>query len=204
MQSYADLGHQLMVLPENDQGITYARDWILRQMRRMKYPWFWMMDDDINCFGYAENGKTIRADADILKKAYLQLCGFGDASLYCLELEQFAWSSKEVQRDKIAMQCVLFNMQHCENLDYDLRIKIREDYDLSFQAIFKGKGILKSGKYFYGIADMKSQPGGMEQWYKSDIEMHETWKLCRKWPGLVEPLQKEGRIDVKVNWSKIK
>jgi len=33
---YVDLGNQLMVLPENDMGSTYARDWILRMMKRMK------------------------------------------------------------------------------------------------------------------------------------------------------------------------
>ena len=44
---YATLGHQIMVLPENDAGITYSRNWILKQMRKMKYERFWMLDDDI-------------------------------------------------------------------------------------------------------------------------------------------------------------
>ena len=201
---YSDAGHQIMVLPENDQGITFARDWILKMMRRMKYKQFWMLDDDIECFGEVVDGKTVQTDAGVLLKAYNQLSKYGPASLYCLELRQFAWSAKEVDRDKIAMQCIMFDLENCQALDYDLRLKIREDYDLSFQAIFKGKGTLRSGKYYYGIADMKSQAGGMTQWYNQETEMHETWKLCRKWPKLVEPLQKDGRVDVKVNWSKIK
>lgn len=201
---YSDAGHQIMVLPENNQGITYSRHWILNMMRRMKYERFWMLDDDIEDFGEAIDGKTIKTDASVLSKAYNQLRMYGSPSLFSLELRQFAWSSPQIQKDKIAMQCVLFDMQHCENINYDLRFKIREDYDLSFQAIFKGNGTLKSGKYYYGISDMKSQPGGMTEWYNEETEMHETWKLCRKWPGLVEPLQKDGRIDVKINWRKIK
>lgn len=203
-EEYAATGACLMVLPENNMGITYSRDWILQQMRKYGYKQFWMLDDDIECFGEVVDGKTVTRDARILLKAFKQLQTYGPASIYTLELRQFAWSSADVQRDKIAMQCVMFDMQHCENINYDLRLKIREDYDISFQAIFKGKGTLKSGKYYYGIADMKSQEGGMSQWYNAETEMHETWKLCRKWPGLVTPLQKEDRIDVKVNWGKIK
>lgn len=201
---YADAGHQIMVLPENNQGITYSRDWILKMMRRMKYERFWMLDDDIECFGEAIDGKTTQTDASVLRKAFTQLEPFGPASIYSLELRQFAWTAPQVQRNKVAMQCVMFDLQHCEGINFDTRLKIREDYDISFQAIFKAKGTLRSGKYYYGIADMKSQSGGMEQWYNSETEMHETWKLCRKWPGLVEPLKKDGRIDVKINWNKIK
>lgn len=201
---YSNLGHQIMVLPENNQGITYSRDWILKMMRRMKYERFWMLDDDIECFGEALDGKTIQTDAGVLIKAFEQLHAYGPASMYSLELRQFAWSSKEVQRNKVVMQCVMFDLKHCQNINYDTRLKIREDYDISFQAIFKDHGTLKSGKYYYGIADMKSQSGGMQQWYNEETEMQETWKLCRKWPGLVEPLKKEGRIDVKINWKKIK
>ena len=203
-KAYAATGSMIMTLPDNNQGITYSRDWILRQMRKMKYERFWMLDDDIECFGEVEGAKTIQKDGNVLLDAYNQLKIYGPASMYSLELRQFAWSAKEVQRDKIAMQCVMFDLQHCENINYDLRLKIREDYDISFQAIFKDKGTLKSGKYYYGISDMKSQAGGMSEWYNQETEMHETWKLCRKWPKLVEPLQKEGRVDVKINWSKIK
>jgi hypothetical protein len=204
LASYAATGSFHMVLPSNDMGITYARQWILEQMRKQGYKKFWMLDDDIECFGEAIDGKTVTRDASVLLDAFNQLRTYGPASMYSLELRQFAWSSKSVQRDKIAMQCVMFDMQHCEGINYDLRLKIREDYDISFQAIFKGKGTLKSGKYYYGIADMKSQEGGMSKYYNELTETHETQKLCRKWPGLVEPLKKKDRIDVKINWNKIK
>lgn len=201
---YAATGSLIMELPKNNQGITYSRDWILRQMRRLGYDYFWMLDDDIECFGEVVEGKTVRTDARVMQKAFNQFLIYPKSSLYSLELQQFAWTAPEIQINKIAMQCVLFNMESCKCLDYDTRLKIREDYDLSFQAIFKADGTMKSGKYFYGIADMKSQAGGMSDWYNEETEMHETWKLCRKWPGLVEPLKKEGRIDVKINWRKIK
>ena len=95
-----------------------------------------MLDDDIECFGESVDGKTVQSDANVLVKAYNQLKEFSSASLYSLELRQFAWTAKEVQRDKIAMQCVMFEMKNCQDLNYDLRLKIREDYDLSFSAIF--------------------------------------------------------------------
>lgn len=204
LKSYSATGSFHMVLPKNDMGITYARQWILDQMRKQNYKRFWMLDDDIQCFGEVVDGRNVSKDANVLLDAYNQMKVYGSASLYSLELRQFAWSSKDIQRDKIAMQCVMFELENCKELNYDLRLKIREDYDLSFQAIFKGKGVLKSGKYYYGIEDMKSQEGGMSKWYNELTETHEALKLCRKWPGLVELLKKKGRIDVKINWSKIK
>lgn len=201
---YAATGSPFIELPLNDQGITYSRQFILDHVRKYNYPYFWMIDDDIEYFGQVIDGKTVKSDASVLKKAFNQLSFYGDASLYSLELCQFAWTANEAQKNKIAMQCVLFDMKNCKNLNYDLRLKIREDYDLSFQAIFNGKGTLKSGKYFYNIADMKSQEGGMSQWYNPVTELHESHKLCQKWPGIVEVINKDNRIDVKVNWKKLK
>ena len=48
-------------------------------------------------------GKTNQRDPKVLFKAYSQLQTYGPASLYSLELRQFAWAASEVQRDKIAM-----------------------------------------------------------------------------------------------------
>ena len=51
---------------------------------------------------------------------------------------------------------------------------------------------------------MKSQEGGMSKWYNEESEKIETYKLCQKWPVLVEPFKKDNRLDVKINWNKIK
>jgi len=162
-----------------------------------------MLDDDIQEFGEVIAGKTKRKDARILEKA-TRILKRQKASLYSLELRQFAWTAQELKRNRIAMQCVLFNVPNCSNIDYDLGIKIREDYDLSFQAIFKAEGTIKTAKYYYGIEDMKSQEGGMEKWYNDEFEKQEVIKLCKKYPGLVVQEFKKNRNDVKINWRKFK
>ena len=204
VKDYEKLGKPLMVLEESNQGISYARDFILRQMRKMKYDYFWMLDDDISEFGMVVNERNRKKDAKILIDLSKELLYLGPASLYCLAMSHLGWCSAPLEKNKVAMHCVFYDMKKCENINYDLRLKIREDVDLSFQAIFKGHGVIKYNKYYYNVAKMGSMPGGMTQWYNQETEMHETWKICRKWPGLIEPLQKNNRIDVKINWSKIK
>jgi len=201
--AYLSAGHTVLILPENDRGITYSRNHILKVAREDKLEWFWMMDDDINEFGEVIKGKTKRADASVIEKAERVMMKH-PASLYSMELRQFAWTSDELKRNRIAMQCVLFIVPRCKNINYDLNIHIREDYDLTFQAIFKGHGTLKTAKYYYGIADMKSQEGGMESFYNEEKERREVIKLCRKYPKLVEPVFKKNRHDVKINWRKFK
>lgn len=204
-KDYGSTGSNIMVLPENDQGLTYARDWTLRTMRKLKYERFWLLDDDILEFGIADQGKCKRSEKNILLMAYNQLKMFKEASIYSLELRQFSWCAPELQRNKMAMQCILFDLKNCENIDYDPRLKIRSDYDITLQAIFKGKGTLKSGKYYYNSEVMKSKKsGGQKYLYRDEIEMREVYKLCHKWPGMFTPVNKRERIDVKINWSKIK
>lgn len=193
----------IIVLPKNNQGITYARKYILDMAKNADLEWFWMMDDDINGFGEVVAGKTKKRNAEVLFKAE-SLFSKHKSSLYSLELTQFAWSSAELKKNRVAMQCILFNVPLCKNIDYDLNIQIREDYDLTFQAIFKGYGTLRSAKYFYSIAAMKSQKGGMESFYNEEKEKQEVIKLCRKYPKLVEPVYKKNRHDVKINWRKFK
>lgn len=190
-------------LPENDRGITFARQEILKIARNSKFDRFWMLDDDIEEFGEIVVGKTKKTDASVLCKAE-RVFSKHKASLYSLELRQFAWSSAELKKNRVAMQCVLFNLPLCKSLNYDLNIKIREDYDLTFQAIFNAFGTLRLAKYYYGIADMKSQKGGMEKYYNDIMEKEEVTKLVKKYPGLVEPVYKKNRYDVKVNWRKYK
>lgn|GEM_PF-2720780 len=193
----------VFTLPNNNQGITFSRQYILDLARTMNYEWFWMMDDDINEFGKVFKGKTQRMDASILFNATAILKRY-KSSLYSMELRQFAWSSAELKRNRSVMQCVMFNVPRCKNINYDKNIKIREDYDISLQSIFKAQGTIKTAKYYYGIADMKSQSGGMEQWYNEDFEKEEVRKLCKKYPGLVEAVYKKNRHDVKINWRKYK
>lgn len=193
----------IYILPENNKGITYARNHILEFARQADLDYFWMLDDDINGFGEVIAGKTKKKDATILRKAESLFSKY-KASMFSLELVQFAWSSAELKKNRIAMQCVLFNVPLCEKINYDPNILIREDYDLTFQSIFNGFGTLRTAKYFYSIAPMKSQKGGMEQWYNDDKEKEEVMKLCKKYPGLIEPVYKKNRHDVKVNWRKYK
>ena len=196
--------YQIIInIEENDRGIVFARNTILEYARQAKWENFWMMDDDLQEFGQVVKGKTVKKNADVIYLAQDQLLRY-DISLGSLQLRQFAWGSKELVRNRMAMQCYLFNMKNCQNLNFDPRVKIRDDFDLSLQAIFKAKGTLRTSKYYYGSDDMKSgMPGGMTSIYNEKNEKDDVSFLQKKWPGIFEQIEKRNRIDVKINWSKI-
>lgn len=193
------------VLPENDRGISYSRDKILRHMREKGVEYFWMIDDDILHFGKKIRDKTVNTDASVLESATKMFLKY-DHCLYSLEYSQFAWCGEELSRNKVNFICVLFNMKNCQNLNYDTNILIREDFDISLQAILHGKGTLKTAKYFFCASPGHGvTSGGMQNYYKSpEVCKREVEKIVAKYPKICVPYQKDGRWEVKVKWSEIK
>ena len=56
----------LLLLPESNQGIAYVRNYILEHSRKIGAQWIWMIDDDVQGFGHAKQGKTIKGTSSIL------------------------------------------------------------------------------------------------------------------------------------------
>jgi hypothetical protein len=60
-EAYRKAGHaSIVVLPENEKGIAYARQAILDYAVQNNDKWFWMIDDDIIQFS-AGSAETIRS-----------------------------------------------------------------------------------------------------------------------------------------------
>jgi len=60
VERYALPEKRVIVLPENDRGLAYARQFILAHARSKKLGWFWMLDDDISGFYRVVHGRNQR------------------------------------------------------------------------------------------------------------------------------------------------
>lgn len=49
--------YDFIVLPEDNKGISYSRNYILNYVRKCNYEYICMIDDDISQFGFIENKK---------------------------------------------------------------------------------------------------------------------------------------------------
>jgi hypothetical protein len=69
-KAYSDAGHASMVqLPENNRGVAYARQLIVKYAIGHDDSWFWMLDDDIYSFAVkVKQGDIIKDDASLLER----------------------------------------------------------------------------------------------------------------------------------------
>ena len=81
----------LQEISDNDKGITFVRNYILDWGHVQGHKWLWIMDDDVNGFGVAKAGKTIKGDHNVLTQFHKAVEQFKfpvNGLNYC----QYAWS----------------------------------------------------------------------------------------------------------------
>lgn len=80
--------YDFIVLPEDNKGISYSRNYILDYARKCNYEYICMIDDDISQFGFIENHKRVPNNNAFLsalqKFKEFNMCG-------TMQYNQFAW-----------------------------------------------------------------------------------------------------------------
>lgn len=194
----------LLVLPENDRGIVYVRQYILEHARSLGQPWYWQIDDNIARFAQ-QSGKrgTTKAAGDALmvceelvaKVPRLALCGLG--------LRQHVWAEPRpfvVNRGTIC--CVLTNT--ATGAGYRGGTDSKEDYDFLLQHLTRGWHsvvvntwtIDKPGRGY-------AKAGGLVPFYAAKRDWQAAQYMVDLWPEYCSLQQKRGRVDVKINWAAI-
>lgn len=198
--------HTVLVLPEDNKGITYVRNFIKAITEAVEITSFWMLDDDIGSFYKREGTKLIPQEIGVLKEAENQFKESG-LSLGSLEYRQFAWSAnKHLIENSFCDSCVWINNETTHGMRYRSYVEGKEDRDFAMQIIKSG---LKTGRttlYAFSAPPNGSNKGGLKEIFydcgKEEIcvqRMIETWgeRIC-------VPITKEnGRRDVKIIWNEI-
>lgn len=194
------------VLPENDQGITYVRKWILNRARELRVEWFWMLDDDISGMFRVEQGKCVKAPmVDVLRDAEeLITKDPNPVAMGSLEYQQFAWSAKKpLKYNSYCEVAVLISVKNTMLINY--RPDLKEDRDLVLQALSMGYCSMRTAWLAFGAPKNGSNEGGLHDAYKGGLERHWSAEMVRRWPGICTLHTKpDGRPDVKINWRAFK
>ena len=211
-------------LPENNKGVIYVRNYILRSLAPDS-GWFWIIDDDIESF-YAlqqRDFKVVPVDA----RTALSLANPHDAvqvqpgtCLIGLEYHQFMGRldfrrSEPYIVDSYVNICVCMNRAllpsgpQGEDLSY--RFPIREDYDMCLQIIAQGGHVFRYRCVGFRAPAMGTKPGGMTEFYQKqkalihacNLKMEQLWS-----PGIcaecVKGSGKTQRKDLRINWSVVR
>lgn len=196
--------YNYILLPENDRGIAYSRNYILDYSRKNEYDYIAMVDDDIYSF-YKKNeeGKLLKNDnvfievLNIFIENKFSLCG--------MEFRHIAWCQNEkITFNHSIHACMMF---YLPSIPLDIRFdsKSKEDKDLAIQLIKAGCKTVKLNDYAFSTPVMGTNAGGLHDWYTSQEDRKASEYMLEKWGRNIITLKdKGGRIDAMVNWKNIK
>lgn len=183
---------------ENNQGIAYVRNFMLKYAKENGHDWVIMCDDDVKEFGIY-NGKTIKMGAFIWHQIFKKASKL-PFEIYGINYRQHAWHEKSnyAINKKFAEVCVLINTSKI-NWNYRKDFNLKEDRDFILQTIKNGNGVLSFLKYWFGCPNVGTNKGGLSNDYKAKKDEESAKKMCYEWHPYVTICKKSGRIDLKAD-----
>lgn len=196
----------IIVLPQNNKGIVYVRNYIKKYTEQNNIKEYWQLDDDITTL-YCRKGTKLIKDNNALIKAQQQFNELG-ISLGSLEYRQYAWSAnKPIVLHSFCDSCVYVNNVKIKNTYYREQVSGKEDRDFAMQVIKNG---LKTGRttlYAFSAPPNGSNEGGLKEIFYDikDKELNSCKKMIELWGDDIcqHIIKKDGRNDLKINWKKI-
>jgi hypothetical protein len=192
------------VLPENDQGLAYVRNWIIAHARAATGGgWIWMLDDDITRFFRVEGARCVPAPAGaVLRAAEAQIAARPGATLGALEYQQYAWraTGKPALNGYCDVAVCVHTGRFRGHFRADMDLKL--DRDIVLQVLTTGGHTVRVTDHAFAAPKNGSNKGGLYDDYAQDgREAEASRRLAAAWPGLVTAIVKpDGRPDAKINW----
>jgi hypothetical protein len=190
----------LVVIPDNNRGLWYVRNFILEWARKSNHKWIWMNDDDVKGFGIATKGKTVNQDANVLIDIYKMVEPYkypASGLNYC----QHAWSYCKRPRYFVNKRppdvCSLY---YVPAIHWEFResMNTKVDRDFYMQCIQGGKGIIISTHHWFACPDVGSNAGGLNAEYASKRDNDAAVVLRDAWAPYAELIKKGERVDCKL------
>ena len=182
---------------ENNKGITYVRNFILRWAKKKELSTIMISDDDINAFGKAVGKKTVTTDSEIWLEIY-DKCKKLPFEVIGINYVQHAWHEKKAFsiNSKFPEVCVMLKV---DKIDWEYEDNTKEDRDFSLETIKNGYGILRFNKYWFRCPNVGTNKGGLNELYQSKKDIEWTKNIVEKWKPHAKVVNKNGRIDAKID-----
>lgn len=195
-----------LVLPVNNGGITYVRNFIKQYTENNSIDNYWQLDDDLTGLFYREGTKLVRTGFEALKQAQEQF-KLNNIALGALEYRQFAWSAtKELIINSFCDSCVYVDNIKLKGLTYRQYVEGKEDRDFAMQVIKLGQKTARTTLFAFSAPANGSNAGGLKEiFYDLGKELICVNRMVELWgENICVPIVKEnGRNDIKIIWDKI-
>ena len=185
---------------ENDQGVSYARNFILDWAVTNNQKWIIVCDDDMDSFGFYD-GKNHKENASIWHKIFEKVKDL-PFELIGINKRMHAWHEKtsfSVNR-KFSEGCVL---QNSSKISWRYKNNTKEDRDFLLQTIKNGHGTIRFNKYFFSTPVVGTNKGGLNEEYSSKRDTEWAVKIVEDWHPYAKLIKtKTGRVDAKIDIKK--
>jgi len=182
-------------IEKNNRGIGYVRNFILEWSKKNNFKVICMCDDDILSFGYAENGKSIKSDANIFKEI-INITNKTPFEIYGMNFRQFAWAEQKKYsiNSKTFTGCVVIKV---DKIKWNYENTFKEDIQFLFDTIKNGNGCLKFNKLFFDTPPVGTNLGGCYDGYKNKEDEKCFNFILNKYKGFTTVIKKKKSFDIK-------
>ena len=198
-----------ILLPENNKGITFARNFILNYARKNKYEYICILDDDIKQMGYIiknenannklkqsrkpDNNAFIDALKEFIK---YKTCG-------TMQYTQFAWCQTKPIVYNRGIEVIWFlYMPLLKNVI--IEEDTIEDRDFSLDIILNHNiKTFRLNHYYFLVPTIGTNSGGIESNTRALKQKYWSEKMQKKWgKDIIDIIVKSnGYINIKINWK---
>ena len=206
-----ELNFNYILLPENNKGISFARNFILNYARKNKYEYICILDDDISKMGYIEKNENVknklkqgrnydnRAFIDALKIFMeYKTCG-------TMQYTQFAWNQIKPIVYNRGIEVIWFLYMPLLK-DIIIEEDTIEDRDFSLDIILNHNiKTFRLNHHFFCVPTIGTNSGGIESNTRELKQKYWAEKMQKKWgKDIIDIITKSnGYINIKINWKNV-
>lgn len=199
LEDYKKTVGDVIATPDSVNNIVKTRNWILENTPEDHIV---MMDDDIRSLSFYDDREPIKADKDQIDRFITN--GFE----MCEELGGVLWgvnvqSDKKFYREQepFTLTAVVlgpFSAIIKNDIRYDERLTLKEDYDYFLQVLNKYRKVLRFNKWHY-VAGHLTQKGGVASYRTTEAEKENALSFQKKWGSKIVKFGKTQNGNVSFN-----
>lgn len=181
---------RILVLPESNRGVVYARNWIKAHATQAGYERHWQLDDNIQYIKRRWQGRNIPCNSRLaLACAEDFVDRYENIAVAGLIYETFCPPTiTRNNRPPFVLNCHIYSCSLILNtLPNTWRGKYNEDTDYCLQVLADGWCTVLFNVFMIGkIQTMKLKGGNTTDLYQDDGRLKMARALERLWPGVVK------------------
>jgi hypothetical protein len=198
----------ILQLPENNKGLSYARNYIKNQTEQNNIENYWLLDDDISYFYEREGTKLNRIDFETCLNNSRQFFKENKVAVGGLEYRQYAWSAnKRLIENSFCDSAVFIDNNLTKGLRYNEDLKLKIDRDFCIKTIKSGNKTGRDTFYAFSVPPNGSNKGGLKEmaYDIEGLERNMCLKMVEIWGADIcqHIIKEDGRNDLKIHWNNI-